>query len=94
MFPHVSYYTFIFIFRDASRAGELLVPKSGPKSALNPESALSVFKLLIILLMVLEFEIHVPRYVNFLDPPLFWVRKIFTKKRYSRSFIYLDTGLR
>ena len=29
----------IFIFRDASRAGELLVPKSGPKSALNPESA-------------------------------------------------------
>ena len=29
----------IFIFSDASRAGELLVPKSGPKSALNPESA-------------------------------------------------------
>ena len=29
----------IFIFRDAPRAGELLVPKSGPKSALNPESA-------------------------------------------------------
>ena len=32
----------IFIFRDALRAGELLVPKSGPKSALNPESALNI----------------------------------------------------
>ena len=33
----------IFIFSDASRAGELLVPKSGPKSALNPDSALILY---------------------------------------------------
>ena len=33
--------------RIARRAGELLVPKSGPKSALNPESALSKFYFLL-----------------------------------------------
>ena len=36
----------IFIFRDASRAGELLVPKSGPKSALNPESAQGIMHII------------------------------------------------
>ena len=36
------------IFSDASRAGELLVPKSGPKSALNPESAQNLYKYIIL----------------------------------------------